>query len=282
MQNFSFVDETLDINLTHTYNLSIQAGLNGLSFCVFDPLINKYTALTLLSFNKELTFDDFLDELEKTLENADLLNYTYKTVKLIWVTSKTTLIPDVFFNKTQVKKQFELNHKLDEYDEIHYKKLHFNDTNSIFAIPSQVASLFKRKYKNISFYNQNIPWINYVIDHYHSERKKVFVNIHNDFIDILVCQDDKILLCNNFQIKTASDLLYFILYTYEQLNLNKETDELIISGFIQKKSDEFEKLKDFLPHVKFEKPSEEFVYSYTFKTIPLHTFSNLFNLQHCE
>jgi len=282
MQNFSFVDETLDINLTHTYNLSIQAGLNGLSFCVFDPLINKYTALTNLSFNKELTFDDFLDELEKTLENADLLNYTYKTVKLIWVTSKTTLIPDVFFNKTQVKKQFELNHKLDEYDEIHYKKLHFNDTNSIFAIPSQVASLFKRKYKNISFYNQNIPWINYVIDHYHSERKKVFVNIHNDFIDILVCQDDKILLCNNFQIKTASDLLYFILYTYEQLNLNKETDELIISGFIQKKSDEFEKLKDFLPHVKFEKPSEEFVYSYTFKTIPLHTFSNLFNLQHCE
>jgi len=282
MQNFSFVDETLDINLTHTYNLSIQAGLNGLSFCVFDPLINKYTALTLLSFNKELTFDDFLDELEKTLENADLLNYTYKTVKLIWVTSKTTLIPDVFFNKTQVKKQFELNHKLDEYDEIHYKKLHFNDTNSIFAIPSQVASLFKRKYKNISFYNQNIPWINYIIGHNQSERKRVFVNIHNDFIDILVCQDDKILLCNNFQIKTASDLLYFILYTYEQLNLNKETDELIISGFIQKKSDEFEKLKDFLPHVKFEKPSEEFVYSYTFKTIPLHTFSNLFNLQHCE
>jgi len=42
MQNVAFVDETLDINLTQLYHLSIQSDLNGLSFCILDPVRNKY------------------------------------------------------------------------------------------------------------------------------------------------------------------------------------------------------------------------------------------------
>lgn len=282
MQNFSFVDETLDINLTHTYNLSIQASLNGLSFCVFDPLINKFTALVHQVFKKDVPFDDFVDEFEKSLEKNDLLGYTYKNVQFIWESPRVTIIPSVFFNPQDIKKQFELNQKIDELDELHYKKLSSNNSYYLYTIPSQVASLIKRKYPKVSFFNHGIPWINYILSQYHSDKKKVFVHIHNDFIDIIVCQDDKILLCNNFQIKTSSDLLYFILYTYDQLDLNKETNELILGGLINKKSEVFEEIKKFLPHVKFEKPSENFVYSYTFKSIPIHTFSNLFNLQLCE
>jgi len=282
MQNFSFVDETLDINLTHTYNLSIQADLNGLSFCVFDPLINKFTVLVHQTFKKDVPFDDFLDEFEKTLESIDLLGYTYKKVHFTWESPKAAIIPSVFFNPNDIKKQFVLNQKIDELDELHYKKLSYNDSYCIYIIPSQVASIIKKKFTKVSFYNQSIPWINYILGQYLSDKKKIFVHIHNDFIDTLVCQDDKILLCNTFQIKTSSDLLYFILYTYDQLNLDKETNELILSGLITKKSEVFEEIKKFLPHVKFEKPLENFVYSYTFKSIPIHTFSNLFNLELCE
>jgi hypothetical protein len=33
-----FIDETFDINQTKNYHISIQAGLNGYSFSVLDPV----------------------------------------------------------------------------------------------------------------------------------------------------------------------------------------------------------------------------------------------------
>jgi len=60
MQDFAFIDETLDKNLIHTYHLSIQADLNGLSFCILDPVTNKYIVLVHQAFKPNLLLDDIV------------------------------------------------------------------------------------------------------------------------------------------------------------------------------------------------------------------------------
>ncbi len=50
-----FIDETFDINQTKNYNISIQAGLNGYSFSVIDPVRNKYILLKHIAFKGEMT-----------------------------------------------------------------------------------------------------------------------------------------------------------------------------------------------------------------------------------
>ncbi len=52
MQDFAFIDETLDINLTQSYKLSIQVSLNGLSFCILDQLQGKYIVFSHKNFEK--------------------------------------------------------------------------------------------------------------------------------------------------------------------------------------------------------------------------------------
>ena len=51
MQEFAFIDETLDINLTQSYYLSIQLSLNGLSFCIHDPVRKIYIAFSNKKFD---------------------------------------------------------------------------------------------------------------------------------------------------------------------------------------------------------------------------------------
>ena len=109
MQDFAFVDETLDINITQSYYLSIQVSLNGLSFCILDPVRNKYIALSHQNFETDLIFDDFLNTIEEYIEKNELLNHTFKSTKLIWLTNKNTLIPNSFFKKENLKKSCEYN-----------------------------------------------------------------------------------------------------------------------------------------------------------------------------
>ncbi len=282
MQNFAFVDETLDINITQSYYLSIQVSLNGLSFCILDPVRNKYIALSHQNFENDLVFDDFLNTIENIIKKDDLLSHSYKSTKLIWLSNKNTFIPSSYFNKKNLKKYFEFNQKLDDLDEIHFKELKYVDAYSIFVVPNQIANIFIKQFPDLNFYNQQIPFIEHTLFKYHSESKKVFVNVNDEFIDLSITENGKLLLYNNFVYKTESDMIYFIMYVFDQFNLNAENTELILSGFIDKKTSIYSKLKGFINHIRFDKLSEDFSYSYTFNQVPPQSFTNLFNLHLCE
>ncbi len=282
MQEFAFVDETLDLNLTLSYKLSIQVSLNGLSFCILDPVRNKFIALSHKNFEKDLLLNDLQNIVENYIDNNELLNKEYKNTRIIWQSFKSTLIPEKYFDDKNLKKHFELNHKMDDLDEIHFKKLKYSESYSVYAIPNQLAGILSREFKSASFYNQQIPFINTVLFKHHSESKKVFVNINIDFIDVAISQKGKLQFYNAFNYITDHDILYFIMNVYEQQGLSTEYTELIVSGIKDKKSTFYTKLIDFIAHIKFEKLPDEFTYSYTFSKIPEHTFTNLFNLQLCE
>ena len=282
MQDFAFVDETLDINLTQSYYLSIQVNLNGLSFCILDPVRNKYIALSHQNFENDLAFDDLLNTIENIVKKNDFLSHSYKSIKFIWLSNKNTFIPSSYFNKDNPKKYFEFNQKLDDLDEIHYKELKYVDAYSVFVIPYQIANIFIKQFPDLNFYNQQIPFIEHALFKYHSESKKVFVNVNDEFIDLSITESGKLLLYNNFMYKTELDMIYFIMYVFDQFNLNTENTELILSGFIDKKTSIYSKLKGFISHLKFDKLPEDFSYSYTFNQVPPQSFTTLFNLHLCE
>jgi len=282
MQNVAFVDETLDINLTQSYYLSIQANLNGLSFCILDPVRNKYIVLEHYNFKPNQLFEDYLDELEILLDNHKLLKNSFKEVKLMWLSRKNTLIPDSLFDQSKLKPLLELTHHLDNLDEIHYHPLKYNDSISAFVVPNLVGNLFVKKFSKIKFYNQQIPFINHIIQKHHAEHTKGFVNVQNGFFEFVISKNGQIEFYNNFKIKTAAEMAYFILYALEQNHLDVKNIEIFLSGLIQKDSEQYQMLKKFIKTLKFDHRPEDFTYSYTFNKIPYHTYTNLFNLIHCE
>lgn len=282
MQNFAFVDETLDINLTQSYYLSIQAGLDGLSFCILDPIRNKYIALEHQNFQSNQLFEDYLKDIENFLDKNELLCNQYKKTKLIWLSRKNTLVPDEFFDQSKLKPLLEINHKLDDLDEIHFKRLKYNDIISVYVIPNLIANLFVKKYHNLKFYNQQIPFIDHIIQKHHSEQIKTFVNIQKEFFELAVTKNGQVIIYNNFKYTTATEVAYFVLYALEQKNIDHKNSELIVSGLLNKRSEIYKELRRFIKSVKFDHLPDDFTYSYTFNEIPHHTFTNLFNLNHCE
>ncbi|MEE4196711.1 MAG: DUF3822 family protein [Bacteroidales bacterium] len=282
MQNIAFVDETLDINLTQSYHLSIQADLNGLSFCILDPVRNKYIALEHHNFKENQLFEDYLNELEIFINHHNLLSKPFKRVKLIWLSRKNALIPDSFFDKDRLKPVLELTQPLDELDEIHFQPLKYNDIISTFVVPNLLSNLLIRKFPGIAFYNQQIPLINHIIQNHHTEKAMGFINIQHDFFEFVVTNKGQVLFYNNFKRTTDAEMAYFVLYALEQNQLNKNTLEMVLSGMIEKHSSLFQTLKKFIKNITFDHRPEGYTYSYTFNKIPQHTFTNLFNIVHCE
>jgi hypothetical protein len=277
------IDETFDLNQTKNYHLSIQAGLNGYSFSVLDPLRNKYILLKLIPFSREIDIPMFEEKVSDIQGNDEFLNREYNSVYFSFQSPRYTLIPGPLFDKDNLRTYFEFNHVLEETDEIHYNGFKGIDAFNLFVIPSGIAELAGRSFGDVRFFHQTTSLIEHgLISHGgKSPRKTAMVNIYANNIDVIVIQGENLLLCNTFPWKEEKDLVYFILYVYEQLKLEGTETPLYLAGEISRQSHVFEMLKSYIRKITFEKRNEHFVYSYTFNEIDHHRFINLFNLKLC-
>ena len=103
MVEFEFLDETLDINSTLSYHLSVQANLDGLIFSILDTVRNKYIALKSYALTEKPNHIADFDWYESILQKDDFLMQEYKSVGLIFVGEKSTLVPDPLFKKENIK-----------------------------------------------------------------------------------------------------------------------------------------------------------------------------------
>jgi hypothetical protein len=277
------IDETFDINQTSNYHISIQAGLSGYSFSILDPLRNKYILLKHIPFKGDVTYELLEEKMNDIQMNDEFLTRNYYSVFFSWQSPRYTLIPGPLFKRDNLRTYFEFNHVLDDLDEIHYNGFRGIDAYNLFAIPSELSNMVFRSYGNVRFFHQITPMIEHgLISHgVKGMQKAVMVYVYGNNIDIVVIHGEVINLCNTFPWKDQNDIVYFILYVYEQLKLDGTNIPLYLTGEIPRKSPLCEILKSYIAMVRFEKPSDNFTYSYTFNDIDQHRFINLFNLKLC-
>ena len=277
------IDETFDLNQTKNYHISIQAGLNGYSFSILDPQRNKYILLKHIPFLQEMSLSGLEEKVADIQGNDEFLTREYKSVYFSYQSPRYTLIPGPLFNKDNLRTYFEFNHVLEDLDEIHFNGFKNIDAYNLFVIPNELSKLAYRSFVDVRFFHQSTPLIEHGLMSHggKSSRKTVVVNIYGNNVDVVVIQGDNLLLCNTFPWKDEKDLVYFILYVYEQLKLDGIETPLYLSGEISKSSPIYELLKSYIRKIGFEKRNDHFIYSYTFNEMDHHHFINLFNLKLC-
>ncbi len=280
MPEINILDKSINQQALENSILSIQVNLDGFSFCVFDPEKFVFLCFRNYKFDTIRQTDLLIDKLEEILKKDDLLKIPFRETRFMYLSQKSTLIPAAYFDETKLKPYFEFNHNIEETDEIHYNFISSADTYNVFVLPNGIANTVIRTFRNIKFYHQSTPLINSIMTN-HPGREKVFVNMNNLFFDIAVVKTKGLALYNSFAYQQESDLLYFILYVYNQLGLSPETAELVLSGENAGTTKYYNALKNYVTFVKYNSPDAKFGYIGEFDKINKYSYLNLFNVMNC-
>ena len=282
MRNISLVDETFDINISHSYKLAIQFTRGGLSFAILDTVRRKYVVF------KNLLFDDSLplseeDQVKRFLERDIYLSKSYKSSGFIFATSNASLVPNDLWTPDSEKDFFTFSNLLPETHLLLSNNIQGIDAKMVFSFPRNLYDALEDHQNEFKIIHQSCPLIeNALRSGGHSGKlSRVFINIYPDFMDAAALINGKFELYNSFQWKSKEDLIFYILYVYEQFGLKALQADLVISGYIEKDSETITKLKQFLPNVIFDSFNKNFTYSYTFSQLSQHQYSNLINIHSC-
>ncbi len=112
------------------------------------------------------------------------------------------------------------------------------------------------------------------------EQQKIFANIDQYHFDVIAFNESGSLqLMNRYEFKTQTDFIYFLLLCCEQLNLDREKTELVLSGEVDIESKVYDVCYRYFRFISFIRKPETINFSKAFDIYPKHLHFNLYNLE---
>lgn len=280
MPFFELFDETLDINSTENYELSVEVSPDGLSFCILDTIRNKFVLIR--SFNPDENKYFSAGQTAEIISNDDFLTKKYKKVRVVIPSSKSTLVPAPLFDPGKKDDYFIFNHLKDDNEVILSNKIVDPDTYLLFAALIPFTDLVNKFYPDIQPYHNVKP----LLCHISHERKNlnshyIHVHVEREFFNLIIFGSGTLKFCNTFNYRNISDILYYVLNVFKNLNLSQE-ETIHFSGQTGKYDDLSSNFSIYVRNILFAIPSGNFTFSYVFNELDLHRFLNIFTLANCE
>ena len=284
MRNIAIIDETFDSNATSAYHLSIQYCERFCSFAVLDTIRMKYIAFKNFWFADPIPFKNQAAHIRNLLHGESYLTRQYKSVFFMYVTPLSVLVPTALFRKENPEVYFKFSSKLLPTDKVIFRKIPAIDAYTVFPVPKELVNQVGIMLPDVEFFHQSCPQIGEAIAESGSraDHTRVIANINIGFVDLMIIQSNQLLLYNSFTIKNTDDLVFFILYLYEQFGLSQEESPVTLSGFIEMYPGAVELMNHYLKKIVIREFPSSYTYSHIFNELAQHQFSQILNLARCE
>ncbi len=284
----SKLDESFNIQETRNYGLSIQFNESGFAYSILDLKRNKYIVLQQLRKNEysapqpavKSTFDDFVKQL---INRMPWLKNPYKSVLIAYEGRKSTLIPGPLFEAAERENYLHFNFRKEGAEQVYSDHLTHLDNHLVFSIPDSTVKTIQQLFPTVRIHHltsiliESI-WINYKN---RINASRVFLHMRDKHFDIILFDGRQMSYCNSFPFLNSEDVVYYLIFVLEQLNLNPENIYVVLLGSIERSSGLFELLSKYIRHIEFGRRNDSFKYNYNVSQVSPHYFYPLLNFQAC-
>jgi hypothetical protein len=270
--------DTENINSTD-FKVSILLTQNGFSYSVFHVETKRYYSLISKVFDEK---EDFCKSVSGFLDTENVFTNRNDGINVVYSCRKSTIIPEALFEVDKINEIFSLNFELDDNEIVKYRILPKSGNVILFAVKKDLLDLLNNKLANYNLYPQTYSFLE---NHYttnklseNATQSKMFVQVFEDFIELVVFDNGLVRFYNTFNYKTNNDILYYIINVFENLKLSQTETSIGFSGFIETDSLAILNLRKFISIVYFESQNIDYKYYYKFQEIAPHYFYNFLNI----
>lgn len=230
--------------------LSIQVSLNGLSFCctnLIDGTIDTFEEVSFGTFPKNQTLENYLWH---TFAKFSELSKNYDEIHVLHHHNISTFVPAEFFDPSALGNYLQYNVQVFETDLFVYDTLEEQEIYHVYAPYVNINNYLIDTFKTFDSSHFATTLVKSLLDISEENSPiKMYVHLQDHSFDMVVLEGKQLVLYNSFEYQTPTDVLYYILFTAEQLQLNPEQFPLDFLGKINIDPKIFSLVFQYVRHV---------------------------------
>ncbi len=234
------------------YRLSVQLSLSGLSFLVTNLTDKESVFFKEKSFENKLTPEELLLELSDLFKNQEILQENFIEVSVVYATSLYSVVPTPLFDENIASEYLKLNSKILANDYVAYDSLENHNITIVYIPFVNINNYLFDRFGNFKYFHTTTLLVKNILDREkHSKEPQLFINIEKDIFDLIILNKGTLHLCNTYEYKSPEDLIYYVLFCLEQLQLNPDTIPCNLSGEIKKTDTNYLLIYTYIRHISF-------------------------------
>jgi hypothetical protein len=258
-------DESFDPARVPGCDLLFEAGERTFGYSIRDAERNRFVALGY-----------FRNPAADVVKAFPWLAGPFRKTSGIIANTRFTLIPEALFAENEKDHYFNFLHEREPGDAVASDRLEHLGLFSVYGISGTMNKELDQAFPGATLNHVSTVLIRNIWMHVKNRPgSRVFLNLREGQFDLLAFEGNQLKYCNAFHFLTAEDIAYYIIFVFEQLNLNPEEINLSLLGNIDKFSPVFELLFRYIRNIDFLGRKEDSGYSYFFNDVPAHLYYTL-------
>lgn len=271
-----FISPYFDTKKINQYQLFCELSETFFHFWVKDSLNASLIALESFQLPIEPHCSSITDSLNIVFgEHEFLKSLKWKTVSITIDNQSFTLLPVALFKKEYTNKYLQLakGQMIEEEEEVRLKVHSDLALINIYSSSRKLYNWFQEIYPLLDLQYQHLSsqLIDYAVNS--SKAQTAFLYFGKNSFTLVITINGALKFCNRFIYQTSEDLVYYVLFVMNELEI--EPDEIFIRlyGNIEKESEVFTLLNQYLPKVKIGDSTTE---NTSENQVEIHRYIGLF------
>ena len=271
----SIQSDNFNIALANSYHLSIQLGISHFSYCLLNTTTFTYDYAKKYSLSSK---EDIATEITEIINNDAIIKADFSSQSVAFVNFPSTLVPNILYKEEEAESLLAFNTEVNGKiltDNILSQKAHL-----IYAVPESIVSIVSNFFPKAKQKAQE----SILIQQYsqlNTDTEKAYLYLNEQKVGITIFKGDQLIFNNTFDYTTKEDLLYYSLFSFEQLKLSPESIDVTVFGTIEKEDEYFNLLYDYIRNVKLGERPHQFTFPTVFSSIAPHKYFGLFTQVLC-
>jgi hypothetical protein len=226
---------------------------------------------------------EYISLLDQFFSQESMLMKKYPAAVVGIATPCHTLVPNALFDPSQLDNYLKFNFRLTDGFMAASDRIEESGAQNVYGFLPGFKDMLRKHFRDAVIVHRSTAFLKAasLYDKLFPSATALYLHISDESSLLAGFDEQKTAFFNSFPAGSREDLLYFILYTLEQLKRKPDEVRLTISGMIREGSEDLNFLRQYLPDTGLFQPLPQFGYSAMLRQAPLHRYLDLFALALC-
>lgn len=228
--------------------LYIQVSLHQFSYCVKNQVNNQVIQFKSFALDPYKTIEQQLDVF---FDKEQALTQGYEDVLILHDNNLNTFVPTALFDDKALGSYLQYNTKVFPTDYFDFDSVPQMQMENVYVPYVAFNNYFLDVFGSFNFQHINTNLVqHFLAKSVANDEVEFFVQIAKNHFQVVLIQNKKLLFFNCYEYQTKEDFIYYILFVFEQLQLDVQTQLVQLFGAVSHESELYQTIYKFVRNVQ--------------------------------
>lgn len=203
-------------------------------------------------YQKERTPEELLLDIDAFIQEHITDASEFESVRVIYSNAEYTAVPTPLFDEAKASDYLKFNAKILANDFIAWDEVAARNMHIVYVPYVNINNFLFEIFGSFQYFHAASVLLEMIpLESRFTEETSVFINVERSNFQIVIQSADQLKLCNSYHFVTPEDFIYYILFCFEQLDINPDSAKVVMMGQIKAEDPLYEIAYTYIRNIEF-------------------------------